>query len=33
MSLQYVPSTDPEVAQALREELDRQRGTIELIAS
>ena len=33
MSLKYVPEADPEVAEALREELARQRGTIELIAS
>ena len=33
MALQYVPQTDPEVADALRQELNRQRGTIELIAS
>ena len=33
MSLKYVPEVDPEVAEALREELARQRGTIELIAS
>ena len=33
MALQYVPQTDPEVADALRQELSRQRGTIELIAS
>ena len=33
MSLNYVPEVDPEVAEALREELARQRGTIELIAS
>ncbi len=33
MSLKYVPEVDTEVAEALREELARQRGTIELIAS
>ncbi len=33
MTLNYVPQTDPQVADALRQELSRQRGTIELIAS
>ena len=33
MTLKYVPEADPEVASALREELTRQRTTIELIAS
>lgn len=29
----YLPQTDPAVADAIQQELDRQRGTIELIAS
>ncbi|MGI6536615.1 MAG: serine hydroxymethyltransferase [Eggerthellaceae bacterium] len=33
MSLTYLSQTDPAVADAIRQELDRQRGTIELIAS
>ncbi len=33
MALNFVEQTDPEVAGALRQELARQRGTIELIAS
>ncbi|MBN2404275.1 MAG: serine hydroxymethyltransferase [Coriobacteriia bacterium] len=33
MSLRYISQTDPEVAAAIDAELDRQRGTIELIAS
>ena len=33
MALQYIPAQDPEVAAALDAELERQRGTIELIAS
>ncbi len=33
MSLTYLPETDPEVADALRQELARQRGSVELIAS
>ncbi|NPD31985.1 serine hydroxymethyltransferase [Berryella wangjianweii] len=33
MALNYVPQTDPEVADALAQELARQRDTIELIAS
>ena len=33
MSLTYLSQTDPAVADAIQQELDRQRGTIELIAS
>ena len=33
MALHYIPSADPELATALDAELDRQRNTIELIAS
>jgi len=33
MTLRYLPSTDPEVAAAIEAELERQRSTIELIAS
>ncbi len=33
MSLTYLPQVDPAVACVLRQELDRQRGSIELIAS
>lgn len=33
MTLNYVAAEDPEVAAALKAELNRQRGTIELIAS
>ncbi len=33
MALKYIPAQDPEVAAALDAELDRQRSTIELIAS
>ncbi len=33
MALRYIPAQDPEVAAAVDAELDRQRGTIELIAS
>lgn len=33
MSLRYIPQQDPELASALDDELARQRGTIELIAS
>jgi len=33
MALQYIPAQDPEVAAAIDAELERQRGTIELIAS
>lgn len=33
MPLKYVSQADPEVAAAIDQELDRQRGTIELIAS
>ena len=33
MALQYVAKTDPAVASAISQELARQRGTIELIAS
>ncbi len=33
MALKYIPAQDPEVAAAIDAELDRQRGTIELIAS
>jgi len=33
MALTYIPAQDPEVAAALDAELERQRGTIELIAS
>ncbi len=33
MALRYLPMTDPELARAVDAELERQRGTIELIAS
>ncbi len=33
MTLKYIPGVDPEVAAAIDAELERQRGTIELIAS
>jgi glycine hydroxymethyltransferase len=33
MTLRYIPGVDPEVAAAIDAELERQRGTIELIAS
>lgn len=33
MALKYIPAQDPEVAAYIDAELDRQRGTIELIAS
>ena len=33
MTLRYIPGQDPEVAAAIDAELERQRGTIELIAS
>ncbi len=33
MALEHISQTDPEVAAAIRSELDRQRSTIELIAS
>ncbi|MHB9003247.1 MAG: serine hydroxymethyltransferase [Coriobacteriia bacterium] len=33
MTLRYIPAQDPELAAAIDAELDRQRGTIELIAS
>ena len=33
MSLTYLPTTDPQVADALNQELSRQRSSIELIAS
>jgi glycine hydroxymethyltransferase len=33
MALKYIPAQDPEVASAIDQELARQRGTIELIAS
>ncbi len=33
MALHYVSNTDPEVAAVIDAELERQRGTIELIAS
>lgn len=33
MALKYIPAQDPEVAQAIDAELERQRNTIELIAS
>jgi glycine hydroxymethyltransferase len=33
MALRYLPATDPELAAAIDAELERQRGTIELIAS
>ncbi|MGV8083193.1 MAG: serine hydroxymethyltransferase [Coriobacteriia bacterium] len=33
MALKYIAAQDPEVASAIEAELDRQRGTIELIAS
>ena len=33
MALRYLPMTDPELARAVDAELERQRGTIEMIAS
>lgn len=33
MSLTYLPTADPQVADAINQELSRQRSSIELIAS